>query len=50
LTALTDRLEALGRLDVRVEIVVGYSGGTAVGLALAQPRRVSSLIPRADLV
>ena len=45
-TALTDLIEVLDRLDINEAIVVGHSAGgaTAVGLALAQPDRVCSLI------
>jgi 3-oxoadipate enol-lactonase len=45
-TALTDLIEVLDRLDINEAIVVGHSAGgaTAVGLALAQPERVCSLI------
>ena len=45
-TALADLVAVLDRLDIREAIVVGHSGGgaTALGLALAQPERVRSLI------
>jgi len=46
LAALTNLIEVLDRLDIKEAVVVGHSGGgaTAVGLALAQPNRVCSLI------
>lgn len=45
-SALTELIEVLDRLDIKEAVVVGHSAGgaTAVGLALAQPDRVSSLI------
>jgi len=45
-TALADLIAVLDLLDIKEAIVVGHSGGaaTAVGLALAQPERVRSLI------
>lgn len=45
-TALADLVEVLDRLDIKEAIAVGHNAGgaTAVGLALAQPERVCSLI------
>ncbi|MHB8300559.1 MAG: alpha/beta fold hydrolase [Dermatophilaceae bacterium] len=45
-TALADLVAVLNRLDIKEAVVVGHSAGgaTAVGLALAQPERVCSLV------